>query len=311
MEGISGQIYRKAHYDFFHSMDKYFTPFITPHEKRSLNKKEREDILPENNRGQKTVPQVLTNRAEDMIRVVTELQKYGYEEVNLNLGCPSGTVVSKGRGSGFLGRKEELNRFFEEVFSTVECRISVKTRIGMESSEEFPEILEIFNRYPISELIVHPRVRRDQYKNMPNLDAFRYAVDNSVNPVVYNGDLFTVADYERFVNAFPEITSVMIGRGILANPCLVDMIEKRGMLTKETLRKFHDRLYNDYAGELFGERNLLFKMKELWVYMVQMFTDYERYWKKIRKADHLADYKAAVERLFAEQDIDAHARWHL
>lgn len=310
MEGISGQIYRSAHYDFFHSIDKYFTPFITPHEKRNFNKKEREDILPENNCGRNTVVQILTNHAQDFLRIAKELGEYGYEEINLNLGCPSGTVVSKGRGSGFLGRKEELDCFFEEVFSGAECRISVKTRIGLESPEEFPAILEIFNRYPISELIIHPRVRKDQYKNVPNMDAFRYAVMNSVNPVVYNGDIFTVADYERFTKEFPEVRTIMAGRGILANPCLVDMIEKRRYLTKELMKEFHDRLYHDYAESMGGERNLLFKMKELWVYMVQMFTDYEKYWKKIRKADHLTDYEIAVHRLFAEQEIDLNARWH-
>lgn len=311
MEGITGYIYRSAYFDFFHNIDKYFTPFITPHEKRSFNKKEWNDLLPEHNYGRVTIPQILTNRAEDFIRISKELGELGYEEINLNLGCPSGTVVSKGRGAGFLGMKDELNGFFEEVFLKVDVRVSVKTRIGVESPEEFPALLDIFNQYPICELIVHPRVRRDQYRNVPNLTSFRMAAEYSVNPVVYNGDLFTVADFKQFSEEFPTVDTIMMGRGILANPCLIDEIEGRGTLTKEILHRFHDRLYEDYAREMSGERNLLFKMKELWVYMVQMFTNYEKYWKKIRKADHLTDYEIAVRLLFAEQEINPAARWHI
>lgn len=173
----------------------------------------------------------------------------------------------------------------------------------MESAEEFPALLTVFNRYPISELIVHPRTRKDQYKNTPDLDAFGYAVENSKNPVVYNGDLFSVRDYRRFVERFPATEAVMIGRGILINPCLIDAVRGEGRLTKEILKAYHARLYADYAEELSGEKNLLFKMKELWLYQVRMFSDYEKYWKKIRKANNIADFEAAVTRLFEEQEL--------
>ena len=164
------------------------------------------------------VPQILTNSAEDFIKTAERLQEYGYEEVNLNLGCPSKTVVSKGRGSGFLAEPDRLNAFLEEIFNETPIRISVKTRIGKESPEEWIRLLEIYNQYPMEELIIHPRIQTDFYKNTPNLEMFEYAVKNSKNPLCYNGDICTKEEYETICNRFPEVPSVMIGRGILKNP---------------------------------------------------------------------------------------------
>ena len=161
MEGITTWVFRKAYHKYFRPMDKYFTPFLVPHTHKDFNFKEKNEILPEHNAGQNLVPQILTNNAEDFVRTANALKRYGYEEVNLNLGCPSGTVVSKGRGAGFLRHIEKLDRFFDEVFSSLEMKISVKTRIGIQEPGEFEEILEVYNRYPLSELIIHPRIRQD------------------------------------------------------------------------------------------------------------------------------------------------------
>ena len=98
MEGITGYIYRNAYEKFFHNIDKYFTPFIVPNQSRSLKTKELRDILPENNQGMNIVPQILTNDSEGFIVTAKKLKQLGYNEVNLNLGCPAGTVVSKNRG---------------------------------------------------------------------------------------------------------------------------------------------------------------------------------------------------------------------
>ena len=131
------------------------------------------------------MPQILTNRAEDFIWAAGEMKARGYREVNLNLGCPSGTVVSKYKGAGFLARQEALNRFLDQIFQEVDLEISVKTRIGIAAPEEFPELMEIFNRYPIRELTVHPRLRTDFYKNTPDWESFGYAVKESRAPLCY------------------------------------------------------------------------------------------------------------------------------
>lgn len=169
MEGITGYIYRNAYEKFFHNIDKYFTPFIVANKSKSLKTKELRDVLPENNKCMNIVPQILTNDSEDFIITSKRLQQLGYNEVNLNLGCPSGTVVSKNRGSGFLALRDELDRFLEEIFTLENMKISIKTRIGKDSPEEFYELIKIYNKYPLEELIIHPRTRNDFYGNKPNL----------------------------------------------------------------------------------------------------------------------------------------------
>ena len=303
MEGLTGYIYRNAHNAFFNEIDKYFSPFIVANQSNSFKTRELNDILPENNQGLVLIPQLLTNNAKDFIHTSNKIKQLGYNEINLNLGCPSGTVVSKNKGSGFLSKTEELNVFFEEVFSQATTKISVKTRIGKDHPEEFYNLIEIFNKYPIEELIIHPRTQKDFYKNKPNLKIFKDALTLSKNPVCYNGDIVTVKDYKEFCTDFNSVETLMIGRGLLANPGLISDIENNTKLEKKLLKDFHDKIYEDYKEILFGDRNVLFKMKELWFYMMPMFSNNAKYAKKIRKSERLYDYDEAVLSLFREQDI--------
>lgn len=305
LEGVTGYIYRNVHRAFFSDIDKYFTPFIVPTQHKKFGPRELRDIMPEHNIGVPVIPQILTNRAEDFITTAKELQQFGYDEVNLNLGCPSRTVVSKGRGSGFLAKQEELNLFLEEIFQELDMKISVKTRIGKEEPEEFYRLLEIFNQYPMEELIIHPRLQRDYYKNKPNLKVFRDALSLSKNPLCYNGDIFSAHDYNQFTKDFPEVNTVMLGRGLIANPGLWGEISGQGVLKKEVFRTFHDVIFEDYREVSSGDHNVLFKMKELWFYMRGIFPDSDKYTKKIKKAERLSDYTDAVTRLLSECEIDS------
>jgi tRNA-dihydrouridine synthase len=303
MEGLTGYIYRNAHNAFFNKIDKYFSPFIVANQSNSFKARELNDILPENNQGLVLIPQLLTNNAKDFIHTSKKIKQLGYNEINLNLGCPSGTVVSKNKGAGFLSKTEELNVFLEEIFSQATTKISVKTRIGKDQPEEFYNLIEIFNKYPIGELIIHPRIQKDFYKNKPNLKIFKDALILSKNPVCYNGDIFTVKDYKEFSIDFHSVETLMIGRGLLANPGLISDIENDTKLEKKLLKDFHDKIYEDYKKILFGDRNVLFKMKELWFYMMPMFSDNAKYAKKIKKSERLCDYDETVSSLFREQDI--------
>lgn len=303
MEGLTGYIYRNAQNAFFNNIDKYFSPFISTNQSASLKTRELKDIDPENNKGLNLVPQLLSNNARDFINTSKRISLLGYKEVNLNLGCPFGTVVSKYKGSGFLAKREELDAFLDEVFSQCETKISVKTRLGKDDHEEFYKLIEIFNKYPMEELIIHPRIQKDFYKNKPDLKIFRDALSLSKNPVCYNGDIFTINDYEEFRDNFPNVGSVMLGRGVLANPGLVKDIKRSIKLDKSLLREFHDKVYNDYKNILFGDVNVLFKMKGLWFYLICVFSNSEKYAKRIKKAVRLTDYEEAVASLFNESDI--------
>ena len=303
MEGITGYIQRGASHALFPQIDKYFTAFIAPNQKGKFSSKEKNDFRPEHNQGLTLIPQILTNSAEDFLLTAKKLTEYGHREVNLNLGCPSRTVVSKYRGSGFLAKPAELDRFLEEIFSGTDVEISIKTRIGRDDVEEWPVLMEIYNRYPLKELIIHPRTQQDYYKNAPHMDVFRDALRESRCPVCYNGDLFTLEDFQKFREDFPEVEAVMLGRGLLANPGLVRMIEGGPMPDKEEILAYHNMIYEGYREVMYGDRNVLFKMKELWIYMIRIFADSKKYAKKIRKAEKLAVYESVIRELFANCEI--------
>ena len=303
MEGITGFIYRNAYEKFFHNIDKYFTPFIVANKSKSLKTKELRDVLPENNKCMNIVPQILTNDSEDFIITSKRLQQLGYNEVNLNLGCPSGTLVSKNRGSGFLALRDELDKFLEEIFTLENMKISIKTRIGKDNPEEFYELIKIYNKYPLEELIIHPRTRNDFYGNKPNLDVFKDALSLSKAEVCYNGDIFTVDNYNNLVNKFLKVRKIMLGRGILANPGLIGEIKDGTFIDKKVLREFHDEILNNYIELFKEEKNAIFRMKELWGYMIYIFSDNKKYAKKIKKAQKLKEYNEAVSSLFQEQEI--------
>lgn len=303
MEGITGYLHRNVCHSFFSDIDKYFSPFISPNQSGKFSSREKNDILPEHNKGLYLIPQILTNRAEDFLFAEKQLRAYGYTELNLNLGCPSKTVVSKYKGSGFLAKPEELDHFLEEIFSKTECKISVKTRIGRDDREEFPELLEIYNKYPIHELIIHPRIQKDFYKNRADFEMFTYAVENSKNPLCYNGDIFGLEAYEHWRKKFPDTDAVMIGRGLLINPGLIGLIKRGEMPTKERIWEFHQNIYEAYRKEMPGDRVVLFKMKELWLYLIRIFTEPQKYAKRIKKAQKLGAYEDAVYELFRNREL--------
>lgn len=305
MEGITGYIYRNAHHDCFPSVERYYTPFLTPKQGKSFTSRELNDVLPEHNEGIFVVPQILTNQAEGFLKVADKLKDFGYTHVNLNLGCPSGTVVAKNKGAGFLAYPKELDAFLDQIFDGCSMKISIKTRIGKEDPEEFGPLLEIFNKYPLECLIIHPRVQTDFYKNTPNLEAFSQAVSQSKNLLCYNGDLFSAEKIAAFAARFPQTQTLMLGRGLLVNPALAADCQKNTQtaLNKENLRQFLDRLTDDYIRVLSGERDVLFKMKELWFYLGKLFPDGEKHLKKIRKSQKLPEYKTAVNTLINDCPI--------
>lgn len=290
LEGITGFIYRNTYEKHFGGISKYFSPFITTNQNFTIQNREKRDILPENNKEIYLVPQLMSNNAEQFIDMVRKIQDLGYQEVNLNLGCPSRTVVTKKKGSGFLAYPEDLNRFLEEVFYyCTDMEISIKTRIGMENPEEFDRLLQIYNKYPLKELIIHPRLQTDYYKNHPNMEVFKEALDKVKAPVCYNGDLFTVEDIENFRTEYPTVENVMLGRGILKAPTLMKELEGE----PRDLKKWHEflaELCEKYRKELYGDTNVLYKMKELWYYLFQSLPDSEKAVKAMRKTSNLEDY---------------------
>lgn len=296
LEGITTFVFRNAFREMFGGMEKYFTPFIAPTSNHNFKSRAKRDILPDNNKDIHVVPQILTNHSEDFLYTAGRLLEYGYNEINLNLGCPSGTVVSKGRGSGFLAFPEELDRFLYEIFQKTGAPLSIKTRLGREDPGEFAEIMKIYNKYPVHELTIHPRVQKDAYRNRPDWDMFERALEWSDNPVCYNGDIRTCEDYERFRERFPTVDRIMIGRGLIADPSLVRQIRTGKALMPEERLAFVDKLCEGYEEIMPGEP-ALFKMKEVWSYLCGSLPEGGKLWKRIKKARTLSEYKNIIHSL--------------
>ena len=301
LEGVTGSEFRRAHHRWFPGVDAYYMPFLSPTQDHVFTQRELRNVLPEHNQGFRAVPQLLTKNPEDFLWCAGELAAMGYGEVNLNLGCPSGTVTAKGKGAGMLARPEELDCFLDTVFSQAPpMKISLKTRLGLEDPEEFPRLLEIFAKYPVSLLILHPRVRADFYKRPVRMEWFRYALDHYKGPLCFNGGLVTAGDCARFARDFPGVDQVMIGQGLLANPALVRQARGGPGPDKETLRAFHDELYHTYLERFASQRNTVFHMKELWSYLSRLFVGAEgKPLKRIRKAADSPAYEAAVDQMFS------------
>lgn len=302
LEGLTGYIFRNAYEKHYGHIDKYFAPFTSPADKCAITPRDRKDLIPDNNKGIFLVPQILTNRSDHFIDALKELNSFGYKEVNLNLGCPSGTVCAKGKGAAFLTEPEKLRDFLEDIYSFSENQglsVSVKTRLGYKDCEEFRRLLEIFNEFPISELIIHPRIREDFYKGTPHREYYHYALDNAKVPLVYNGDIRSKDDYDSLCQEMGQnIDTVMIGRGLLAKPSLSEELQNGNTASDNTrFWKFHDELYEEYKKVMSPDINVLYRMKELWTYWSVSFEDIEREKKHLLKAKKCIDYEDAVNRI--------------
>ena len=292
MEGITDSIYRRLHHTHFGGVDRYYMPFLSPTQHRALTAREARELPKADSVAFTAVPQILTKHSEDFLWAATVCRDLGYDEVNLNLGCPSGTVVAKGKGSGMLRDPDALDAFLEAIYKDAPLPISVKTRIGIESVREFPKILEIYNRYPIHELTVHPRVRKVFYKGGVEMEAFRYASENSKNKLCFNGNLNSLQDISAFSAEFPQIDSVMLGRGLIGDP---------GMLVGTTAAKleaFHNDLLEAYMVCFGSARNAMFRMKENWGFLLHRFEGSEKLGKRLRKTTDVTEFKSITSEIF-------------
>lgn len=302
LEGLTDSIYRRLHHQYFPGMDRYYTPFLSPTVHHQLTPKEARELPMADTVGFCVIPQLLTKVPEDFLWMAGQCKERGYEEVNLNLGCPSGTVTAKGKGSGMLRDLDSLDAFLDGIFRETPIAISVKTRIGFESPEEFSKILEIYNQYPIKELTVHPRVRSVFYNGQPDMEAFRYAVKHSRAPVCYNGNLCSTSQIEALFEAFPQVQAVMLGRGLIGDP---------GMLTPggtevAVLEQFHDALLEEYMAAFGGSRNAMFRMKEHWRHLICKFQNAEKMAKALRKTTDLAEFRSITKEIFHNLPVRAH-----
>lgn len=311
LDGITKVVFRRVWHQRFGGADRYFIPFFSPTGQHILTDRDRRELDPAVNGGMPLVPQVMTRVAGDFLWAAEQVRDMGYTEVNLNLGCPSGTVTAKGKGAGFLAKPEELDRFFDQVFAKIDMPVSVKTRLGIADPEEFQRLLEVYDRYPIACLTIHARVQREKYRGPVHLDVFAQALAESKNPVCYNGDLRTVEEVRAFEARFPTADAVMIGRGAVADPALVRKLRGGPAATKEELQAFMQalyRAYQDYYGQVGTAAQ---RMREVWFYLIHLFEDAERLNKRLRRFRSPGEYEEIEAAIFRDLPLRDHSEGDL
>ncbi len=299
MDNITDYIYRQVVHRHFPYWDKVYAPFIQPNVKPTIVPKEDLDIRPDNNKDLPMVPQILTCEPEGFIRVGKILEDYGYQEINLNLGCPAKLIVRKGKGSGMLADTHNLNQFFQQIFDHKwKAKISVKTRLGLTDNADFEEVLDIFDRYPIDELIIHPRFRTDFYNGEPRLDEFeKVFAKKRPYKICYNGNIYTKEDADNILKKYPTIDSIMCGRGAIADPSLPRQFNGGTPMTKEEFIAFHDDILGSYSLHNVSDKNLLLKMMEMWSYWIKVVPCDEELFKKLRTANTISEYLKLMRRI--------------
>lgn len=336
LRGITDWPFRQAIARHFPGFHEAVAPFINPHKPggRRLASKlaPLADLLPEHNQLLPVVPQLLDNHPESFLAMGKRLEDLGYCRLNWNMGCPAPMVTRKGRGAAMLAKPDEICTLLDSVLPRLSCRLSLKMRLGMSNSHEILALLPRLNGYPLEELIIHPRLGIQQFKGQPDLDGFAAALAASAHPVIYNGDINSLEDFQRLCGRFPQVSGWMIGRGAIARPALAEEIlgnelsrkpltelpmqpfteqpvESPAKLaanasTKSTeflprLAAFHDELFAAYAEKLSGPGHLLGKMKQFWLYFIASFPEQERFLKTIVRTHSLARYQEVVRAIFA------------
>ena len=302
MEGLTDRIWRQTHQRWFGTPEapvRYYAPFLSPPENRVLIKKKMAELEPAANPGVQVIPQLLAKDGELAAWMIGELRRMGYTEVNLNFGCPSGTVTAKGKGSGMLRNPQKLDAFLDAVFSQAGGSVSVKTRLGVARAEEFVEILDVYNKYPLCELTIHPRVMKQLYRGQADRKAFAAYLPACTAPVCYNGDVTTVDDLRALEAAFPGLSGIMVGRGLIADPALLRKAVGGPAASREELRGYHDELYHGYT-EAFGMASCaVSRMKAHWFYLIHLFDGADALEKPLRKAREGWEYETVVNQIFA------------
>ena len=300
MEGITLFRYRMIHHRMFPGAAEYYTPFIAPDSKGSFRPKYLRELTSDCN-SLRVIPQLLVNNAEAFCATAEKLRELGFGELNLNIGCPSGTVFSKHKGAGMLTDLASLDAVLDGIYSHAEqkgYRVSIKTRMGVHSTEEFPAILECYRKYPISKLIVHARCRDDFYRGEADLSGLASSIGECLFPVVYNGNIAAPEDLEKVSLAAPQIESVMIGRAAVSNPALFRWFKTGEQLRLEELKAFHDELVETWMEDGLSPAFTVERAKTRWAYMQELFPEAKREIKAVLKARNMPDYRIAAETLF-------------
>ena len=304
-QGITDACFRNVFVRHFSGIDRYYTPFFSGiHSDNSRNLR-NDEISPACNDTRKVVPQILSNDSTETARFANQCKALGYTEINLNLGCPFPRVANKKRGSGLLPHPEMVETLLDGYFQQTDTSLSVKCRLGLSDKTEIVKMIDVFNRFPICELIIHPRIGKQLYKGEADFMYFSELLPSIKCKTTYNGDIFSAGRLHELSSIFKTVNSFMLGRGILSNPFLAEDI--KGITVSRSrqkrLRGFMDSLYSERVRQTHGNLTVLGRMKEFWSYTMLMFDNPQDVWRKIRKQTRFDGYEEAVNEIFENHKI--------
>ena len=300
LQGFTDVTFRNVFSNHFSGVDEAVAPFISTMGQMRLKPSRIKDVDPENNKKLFVVPQILGNVANDFIFLADHLYEMGHKKINWNLGCPHSKIAKKNRGSGLLMYPDKIDAFLDTILPKISNTLSIKLRLGRKSKDEIFNLLPILNKYPLDEIILHPRTGIQMYEGTSDHDAFEKALLHSRHALTYNGDITDLNTFHIVQKKFPYIIRFMIGRGILSNPFLAEDI--KGVFVNKNqidrLKKFHDDLFDNYQTIFSGPAHLTGRMKGFWRYLGPSFKDSRKQLKKILKADSITKYQDMVEAFF-------------
>ena len=320
-QGITDSVYRNLYKKHFSGIDKFYTPFFTGIHKDNSRSLRGEEIDVNFNDVNTLTPQILGNDADEIVRFANQCQAMGYKEINLNMGCPFPRVANKVRGCGLMAEPQKVREILDKVFNNIEIKFSLKCRLGYYKDTEIDELIDCFNDYPFSEIIIHPRIGKQLYTGSADVDRFAEIAPSIKRPLVYNGDIFSVDDYKRIseklnssspvetygrMSSEHKVSTFMLGRGLLINPFLADEIKGKSFDYEERRKILHHfvvSLYLERLRHAGGSPKIIGCMKELWSYMMNSFEDPQNIWRKVKKINNLDVYEETVELIFRDEKL--------
>lgn len=302
LQGFTDFRFRNSFHKFFGGIDTFYAPYIRLNGKFEIKPAYQRDLLPKNNEGISLVPQIMTNSADEFLFVAKYVQSLGYNELNWNLGCPYPMVTKRGMGAGLISQSDRIDDILNKVHQESDIVVSMKMRLGFESSSEILETLPVLNAYPIKSIGIHARLGKQLYKGGVDLDGFEACLNKTNHTIFYNGDITSVEVFNEMKKRFSSISTWMIGRGLISNPFLPQMIKdettKFPINSLEVFKLFHEELLNKYSEALSGDKHLIIKMHHFWEYFVTIFEEHKKPLKKIKKAKTIEAYHLAVDEMF-------------
>jgi len=312
LQGFTDFRFRNAFQRFFGGIDQYIAPYIRVNGKLEIKPGKEQDILPANNSSLDLIPQIITKDADEFLYVAKFVQKLGYTELNWNLGCPYPMIAKKGMGSGLLSMPEKIEEILNRVCAETDIQVSVKMRLGYESSQEIFHVLPVLERYRLANITIHPRIGKQLYRGEVDLKTFKECLGKTSHKIFYNGDLTSVQSFREMKERFPTINHWMIGRGLIADPFLPSMIKADNPVYPENryevLSSFHDTLFSSYEEALSGQKHLLMKMAPFWEFFIQSFPHSPKYLKKIKKAQSISVYRDLVKNMIYNEAVNSDLR---